>query len=194
MQALVRVGYPYLIHAHHLHPVVWGAVSTLLRSRAQGTWEGLHVAPSLCPSRRAQLCTYFWWLRRPAHVARLSLFGLIVDARRLRVSLRFRMGVHGSTIDVGRWRGLPRSQRTCDMCDKVLWGTSTTLCSSARLYLRLGRTRRRCLRLGPGLCVRLFGSLTFLMLYGTFTTVSRFVLGSSISVLVFPRISLIWLD
>jgi hypothetical protein len=59
MQALVRVGYPYLIDAHHLHPVVWGAVRTLLCSRAQGPWEGLHVAPSLCPSRRAQLCTYF---------------------------------------------------------------------------------------------------------------------------------------
>jgi len=117
MQALVRVGYPYLIDAHHLHPVVWGAVRTLLCGRAQGPWEGLHVAPSLCPSRRAQLCTYSRWLRRPAHVPRLTLFDLIVDARRLRVFLRFRMGVHGLPIDVGRWRGVPRSHRTCDMCD-----------------------------------------------------------------------------
>jgi hypothetical protein len=35
---------------------------------------------------------------------------------------------------------------------------------------------------------------TFLCLYGTFTTVSRFVLGSSIRVLVFRRIGLVWLD
>ncbi len=83
--------------------------------RVPGT--GLHVAPSLCPSRRAQLCTYFRWLRRPAHVHRLTLFDIIVDARRLRVFLRFRMGVHGLPIDVGRWRGVPRSRRTCDMCD-----------------------------------------------------------------------------
>jgi hypothetical protein len=35
-QALVRAGYPYTIDAHRLHPVVWIAVSTLLRSHAQG--------------------------------------------------------------------------------------------------------------------------------------------------------------
>jgi hypothetical protein len=75
-----------------------------------------------------------------------------------------------------------------------LWGTSTTLCSSARLLLRLGRTMRRCLRFGPGLCMLLFGNATFLWSYDTFMTVSRFVLGSSIRVLVFRRISLIWLD
>jgi hypothetical protein len=76
----------------------------------------------------------------------------------------------------------------------VLWGTSTTLCSSARLLLRLGRTMRRCLRFGPGLCVLLFGSPTFFSSNDTFMTVSRFVLGYSIRVLVFRRISLIWLD
>jgi hypothetical protein len=101
----------------------------------------------LCPPHRAQLCTYFRWLRRPVYVSLLSLVDL-VNARRLRVFLRFRMGVHVLLIDVDRWRGVPRSQRTCDMCDTVLWGTSTTLCSSARLLLRLGRTMRRCLRFG----------------------------------------------
>jgi hypothetical protein len=55
-------------------------------------------------------------------VPRLSLFDLVVDARRLRVSLRFRMGVHGLPIDVARWRGVPRSQRTCDMCDTGVVG------------------------------------------------------------------------
>jgi hypothetical protein len=76
----------------------------------------------LCPSHRAQLCTYFPWFRRPAQVPRLSLFDLVVDARRLRIFLRFRMGVHGLPIDVGRWRGVPRSRRTCDKCDTGVVG------------------------------------------------------------------------
>jgi hypothetical protein len=74
MQALVRVGYPFTIDAHHLHPVVWGAISIFLHICTQGPWEGVHVALSSCPSRRAQLCTYIRWFRRPAHVPRLSLF------------------------------------------------------------------------------------------------------------------------
>jgi hypothetical protein len=45
-----------------------------------------------------------------------------------------------------------------------------------------------------GLCVLLFGSPTFFWSYATFLTVSRFVLGYSIRVLVFRRISLLWLD
>jgi hypothetical protein len=53
---------------------------------------------------------------------------------------------------------------------------------------------RGCLPFGPGLCVLLFGSPTFFSSYDTFMTVSRFVLGSSIRVLVFRRISLVWLD
>jgi hypothetical protein len=53
---------------------------------------------------------------------------------------------------------------------------------------------RRCLRFGPGLCVLLFGSPTFSWSYDTFMTVFRFVLGCSIRVLVFRRISLIWLN
>ncbi len=70
----------------------------------------------------------------------------------------------------------------------------SSLCSSARLLLRLGRTMRRCLRFGLGLCVLWFGSPTFFWSYDTFMTVSRFVLGSSIRVLVFRQISFIWLD
>jgi hypothetical protein len=59
MQAIVRVGYLYTIDAHHLHPVVWGAVCTLVRNRVQSPWEGLQVGPSFCPPRRARLCTCF---------------------------------------------------------------------------------------------------------------------------------------
>jgi hypothetical protein len=70
----------------------------------------------------------------------LSLFPLVVDARRLPVLRRFRMGVHereiylcssrlglikmdhGLPIDTGQWRGVPRSQWTCDMCDPGVVG------------------------------------------------------------------------
>ena len=76
----------------------------------------LHAAPMLCPSGRAQLCTYFRWFRRPLHVPRARIFSLLIDARRLRVFLRFRMGVHGLPIDAGRQRRVPRSERRCDMC------------------------------------------------------------------------------
>ena len=116
MRTLVRTGYPYPIDAHRLHVVVWGAVSTLLRDRAHRPWVDLHVAPMFCPSGRAQLCTYFRWFRRPLHVPRARLFSLLIDARRLRVFLRFRMGVHGLPIDAGRQRGVARSERRCDMC------------------------------------------------------------------------------
>ena len=116
MRTLVGMGYPYPIDAHRLHVVVSGAVSTLLRDRTHRPWLDLHVAPMLCPSGRAQLCTYFRWFRRPQHVPSARIFSLRVDARRLRVFLRFRMGVHGLPIDLGRQRGVPRSERRCDMC------------------------------------------------------------------------------
>ncbi len=48
---------------------------------------------------------------------RLTLFQLITDAHRLRVFLPCPMGVHGLPVARVRWRGVPRSQRTCDMCD-----------------------------------------------------------------------------
>jgi hypothetical protein len=35
-------------------------------------------------------------------------------------------------------------------------------------FLRLGRTMRRCLRFGRGLCVLLFGSPTFFWSYDTY--------------------------
>jgi hypothetical protein len=86
------------------------------------------------------------------------------------------MGVHGSSIDMGWWRGVPVLNGYVTYMTQVLWVRSTTLCSSARLLLRLRRTMRHFVRSGPGLCVRLFGSPTFLWLYGTFTAASRFVL------------------
>jgi hypothetical protein len=60
----------------------------------------------------------------------------------------------------------------------VFRGTSTGSCLFAQPSLRLGHTIHRCLCWNPGLCVRLLGSPTFFWLYGIFTAVYRFVLGS----------------
>jgi hypothetical protein len=157
-RSLFVMGCPYTIDVHHVHPVVWGAVRTLLRNPLQGPWEGLQVGPSLCPSCRAQLCTYFRWFRRPAHVPGLSLFHLVVDACHLRAFLRFRMGVNGLPIDTGRWHGAPRSQRACDMCDTGVVGYEHHFVFVCRPSLRLGHAMRHCLHSGPGLCALLFGS------------------------------------
>jgi hypothetical protein len=79
-------------------------------------------------------------------------------------------------------------------CESELRTPEVQLYIPRQSMLRLGRTMRRCLRFGPGLCLLFFGSPTFFSSYDTFMTVSRFVLGSSIRVLVFRLISLIWLD
>jgi hypothetical protein len=52
----------------------------------------------------------------------LSLFHRVVDVRRLRVFLRFRLSVHGLPDDTGRWRGVHRSQQTCGTSDSCVVG------------------------------------------------------------------------
>jgi hypothetical protein len=57
------------------------------------------------------------WFGRPAHLSRQALLVLRTPVSPLRVFLRFRMGVHALSIDVGRRRGIPRLLRRCDVCD-----------------------------------------------------------------------------
>jgi hypothetical protein len=116
MKEVLAVGYPYPVDAHSLHAIDLRAIKELLRSRASSAWRDLSVIPQLCPSDRAQLCSYHRWFRRPAHVSRRALLFLPIPVSRLRLFLRFRMGVHGLPIDSGRVRGVPRHCRLCDLC------------------------------------------------------------------------------
>jgi hypothetical protein len=45
-----------------------------------------------------------------------SFLRLPIGVRRFRIFLRFRMGCHGLPVDVGRRKGIPRTQRVCPWC------------------------------------------------------------------------------
>ena len=116
MKAIRDLGYPYPIDAHSLHPIDFDTVTALLRSRASSAWQGLSVLPLFGPAERAQLCSYHRLFRRLANISRPALLFLPLPVSHLRVFFRFRMGVHGLPIDMGRRRGIPRLLRHCDMC------------------------------------------------------------------------------
>jgi len=122
MKALIKVGYPYQIDCQAPHPIDMPSLRDLLRRHGRQPWEGLHVSPRLCPSERAQLCTYSRWFHSPSRATLSRLLWLRMSVSKLRVFHRFRMGVHNLPIDAGRRRGIPRSHRLCDQCQAGLVG------------------------------------------------------------------------
>eukprot|EP00884_Botryococcus_braunii_P023647 jgi/Botrbrau1/9967/Bobra.0012s0062.1 len=122
MKALIKVGYPYQIDCQAPHPIDMPSLRDLLRRHGRQPWEGLHVSPRLCPSERAQLCTYSRWFNSPSRATLSRLLWLRMSVSKLRVFHRFRMGVHNLPIDAGRRRGIPRSHRFCDQCQAGLVG------------------------------------------------------------------------
>lgn len=117
MSSLRRIGYPFTIRCDRLDPIDWSAVRACLTRREDEVWRGLHFSPELCPSSRAQRCTYFRWFAKPPHHPRhLSAVRLPLSARLVRSFLRFRLGCHDLPIVVGRRTGVPRSERLCRHC------------------------------------------------------------------------------
>ena len=100
-----------------MDPIDWSVVRSCLDRQAEGAWTWLQLSPRLCPSFRAQRCTYARWFAKPSFASRhSSVIRLPVGARLLRAFLRFRLGCHNLPVVVGRRTGVPRSQRLCPHC------------------------------------------------------------------------------
>ena len=117
MMGLRRIGYCFTIRCDRLDPIDWSVVRSCLNRQAEEAWTGLQLSPRLCPSVRAQRCTYARWFAKPSAGPRpSSVIRLPIGARLLRAFLRFRLGCHNLPVVVGRRTGVPRSQRICPHC------------------------------------------------------------------------------
>lgn len=122
MRMLRSIGYPYDIDCNQAHPIDLEVFKSVLQQQRDKAWGDLNLSPRLGPSIGVQRCTYLRWFARPSRVSKHRLLYLSISVRKLRLFLRFRMGQHDLPIVTGRWRGIPRHERFCDMCSLPLVG------------------------------------------------------------------------
>lgn len=122
MRTLRDLGNPYEIDCNQAFRIDIEVFNHVLQQDREKAWGGLHLSPRLAPSRGIHRCTYLRWFIRPSHIRKQKLLFTPMSARKIRLFLRFRMGQHDLPIVTGRWRGIPRHQRYCDMCDRRLVG------------------------------------------------------------------------
>ena len=122
MQALRAIGYPYIIDCNQAYPIDLEVYRSVFQKHEARRWEGLHVSPRLAPSTGIHRCTYVRWFARRPNVSKHKLLYLPMSSRKLRKFIQFRVGQHDLPIATGRWRGIPRYERFCDMCHMRLVG------------------------------------------------------------------------
>ena len=122
MKTIRAMGYPYPIDCNRPHPIDVEVLEIVLNQVQDQAWHGLHISPRLGPSLGIQRCTYQRWFARPKHVSKDRLLFLPCSARKMRIFLRFRLGLHDLPIMTGRWQNIPRHERYCDMCSLPLVG------------------------------------------------------------------------
>ena len=122
MRVLRDLGYPYEIDCNKAYSIDIEVFKEVLKQQGETMWGGLHLSPRLAPSLGIHRCTYLRWFTRPTHIRKHKLLFTPMSARKLRMFFRFRMGQHDLPIATGRWRGIPRHERYCDMCGRRLVG------------------------------------------------------------------------
>ena len=82
-------------------------------------WDGLHVSPTLAPSKGAKLCTSFAWLFLPSQLGSEPYFDHPMPLSSLRLLMQFGMGSHSLPVEEGRLARpmVPRQLRWCTLCD-----------------------------------------------------------------------------
>ena len=93
-------------------------------------WNDLPANPRDAPSDAVICCTYERWFAGstgrgegrwtdvPAYVKHTA--GIPADHVRALVALR--VGAHDLDVAAGRWRGVPRAQRVCGLCERSVGG------------------------------------------------------------------------
>ena len=115
MTTLTDMGYPYLIDCNKPHPIDVEVFRTKLSQSQDKVWNDLHISPRLGPPLGIQRCTYLRWFARLGHVNKNRLLFLPISVRKMRIFLRFRLGIHDLPIVKGRWQNV-RGVNVCVIC------------------------------------------------------------------------------
>ena len=107
----------------HFHILALHGLNSLgfqanMDGQLKSVWGGLHVSPRTAPSKRAKLCTYFAWVRRPSQLKTVPYFEIPMPISRLQLLMQFRMGSHTLPVEQGRLArpAVHRPPCRCTLC------------------------------------------------------------------------------